>query len=376
MAVKKTGKKGEGRKTSSRTKDPFHDLSEFGLSTDNRSPWKAELRRALSRIHKWGMQKLTIMVIPHTEKKIFNIHPNLYQMTGAIAVLIVVLVISVISLVGKSGESIEFYDMGLTNSQFNLQSIKIAEEIIPLHNVINNYTNTIAKLYLKMDGDPELLSGQGGDVQAVMGQEVESLNELINRCRELGDGCNQELTDEILRRVIYLSSNDNQSLSRAVEITDRIIAELKTGEKQNLLKNTPGIWPVVGYLRTPFGEQNDPIRGKRVFHQGIEIGALPGSDVLATAPGIVTEVGVDERFGLYIWIQHRFGIRTFYAHLDRARVSAGDRVSRSDVIGAVGKSGNAPDSMLYYEVHVGTVAYNPHAFLNHLQDQWLIKPNH
>jgi len=74
-------------------------------------------------------------------------------------------------------------------------------------------------------------------------------------------------------------------------------------------------------------------------------------------------------------VTHKFGIRTFYGHLDRVKIAKGDKINRGQLLGHTGKSGNTAVSMLYYEVHVGTVAYNPHAFLNHLQDQWLIKPN-
>lgn len=359
---------------------PDDPLLEHLRSTEENSRyesgWRAKLNQLLGKIHRRGLQKLTIMVIPHTEKKIINLHVNLYSVTLGMFALFWIVVISIISLVGKSGESIEFYDMGLTNSQFNIQSTKIAEEIIPLHELINNYSNTIAELYLKMDGDQEDLSGQGGDAQAVLDNEVQDLQSLIQQCRELGDECDQKLTDDILRRVIYLSSQDNQSLNRAVDLSEKILSELKTREKQNLLKNTPSIWPVRGYIISPFGWKIDPVRGQKVFMQGIEIGATQGSEVVAAAPGTISDVGYDDQYGLYLWINHRFGIKTFYAHLDRITISAGDRVAKGDVIGFVGKSGNIPVSMLYYEVHVGTVAYNPHAFLNHLQDQWLIKPNH
>ncbi len=334
------------------------------------------LERFFQAVHRKGTQKLTIMVIPHTEKKIFNLHINFYSLSISGVILVLVVIISVVSLVGKSGESIEFYDMGLTNSQFNIQSTKIADEILPLHELINEYTNAIAELYVKIDGKRDDVAGQGGVAQAVIDREISDLKEAVVQCRALGDACNQQMTDEILKRVIYLSSQDNMSLKRAVELSDRVITELKTKEKQNLIKNTPSIWPVRGYVLHPYGWQVDPLRGHEIFLQGVELGALPGSEVYAAAPGTVSDISYDSRYGLNIWVTHKFGIRTFYAHLDRVSVAVGDRLSKGEVVGYVGKSGNAPVSMLYYEVHVGTVAYTPHAFLNHIQDQWLIKPNH
>jgi hypothetical protein len=336
--------------------------------------WKGRFSEFLERVHKRGRERLTIMVIPHTEQKILNAHVSLYTIFGTSAVVIVVLIVSMVSLVGKSGEDIQFYDMGLTNSQFNIQSVKMAEEMIPLHERVTEYASTIAELYVKLDGDEATVLGQGGVAQGVIDSEVSELKELVKECRDLGDDCDQKLTEEILRRVIYLSRQDNHNLTKAVEISDKILAELGTREKQNLLRNTPSIWPTRGYLYTPYGLQADALRGREVFQRGVQIGAAPGTEVYATAPGEVTEVTFDASYGLQIQIRHRYGLATFYAHLDRARVQKGDEVTKGQVIGYVGKSGRASIPMLYYEVHVGTVAYNPHAFLNHLQDLWLIQP--
>jgi murein DD-endopeptidase MepM/ murein hydrolase activator NlpD len=264
--------------------------------------------------------------------------------------------------------------MGLTNSQFNMQSVKMAEEMMPLHERVTQYASTIAELYVKLDGDESVVLGQGGVAQGVIDSEVSDLKRLVEDCRGLGDDCDQQLTEEILRKVIYLSRQDNHNLKKAVEISDRILAELGTREKQSLLRNTPSIWPTRGYLLSPYGRVADPLRGRDVFQRGIQIGAVQGTEVYATAPGEVTDVSYDASYGLQIRVRHRYGLATFYGHLDRSRVKKGDEVARGQVIAYVGKSGRTSISMLYYEVHVGTVAYNPHAFLNHLQDIWLIQP--
>ncbi len=354
------------RPLSRRSGRTFHELWEDA---------RARFEDFLSRVHKRGRERLTIMVIPHTEQKILNAHVSLYAITISLAALVLVLVISMVSLVGKSGEDIQYYDMGLTNSQFNLQSVKMAEEMIPLHELVNDYAATITELYVKLDGDEDALLGQGGVAQSVIDSEVDQLRELVAQCRAAGDDCDQRTTEEILRRVIYLSRQDNHNLKKAVEISDRILAELGTREKQNLLGNTPSIWPTRGYVLSPYGTQTDAVvQGRDYFHRGIRIGALPGTEVYATAPGEIVDVAYDESYGLQIRVKHRYGLATFYAHLDRTRVEKGDQVTKGEVIGYVGRSGAVPEPMLYYEVHVGTVAYNPHAFLNHLQDQWLIRP--
>ncbi len=338
------------------------------------APWKARLAELREKIHRKGRERLTIMVIPHTEKQILNFHLSVYALSGIVFFVVLVLVLSVISLVGKSGEDVQYYDMGLTNSQFNIQSTRMAEEMIPLHDIIDRYANTVAEMYVRLDGDEQEVSGYNAANEEVVQEEIRKLRDLATRCRAKGDDCDQDLTDEILRRVIFLSKQDNQKLRRAVDLTDKIIAELNTREKQSILKHTPGIWPTRGYLLSPYGSQADPLNGRQMFRQGITVGALPGTQVFATAPGTVTQIDHNDEYGLHVWISHRYGMKTFYAHLDQVEVELRDKVTKGQAIGIVGQSGRAPVPMLYYEVHVGTVAYNPHAFLNNLQDEWLIQP--
>lgn len=325
-------------------------------------------------LHDRGRERLTVMLIPHTEKKSLTLHVSLYTITAMAAIIVIILVVSVFNLVGKSGQEIQFYDMGLSNSQFNQQSIKMAEEMIPLHDMISEYTGTIADMYLKLDGKPEVVLGQGGIAQSISDTEIKALKELVKQCKELENDCGQNLTENILHRVISISEQDNFNLQRSVEVSEKILKELGTPEKKNLLKNTPSIWPVNGYLISPYGMVVDPFEGREKFSRGISIGALPGTEIYSTAPGNVLDILYDTSRGLQIRIQHKYGIQTYYAHLSRVRVQKGDKVQKGSVIGYVGKTGLTPVNMLYYEVHVGTVAYNPHAFLNHLRDQWLIQP--
>ena len=336
--------------------------------------WKEKFSEFRKRLHRKGRERLTVMVIPHTEKQILNFHLSLYSITAVVALVSLIMVVSIVSLVGKSGQDLTHYGMGLDNKQFKLQSLKMAEEMIPLHEIINQYSNTISELYVKLDGARDESRAQGGLSQSVIDGELSTLKRLTEACKKSGSSCSQGQTKEILRRVIFLSKQDNQNLKNAIDISDKIIAELKTREKQNILKHTPSIWPTRGYLLNPYGTQTNQMLGKKVFRRGIEIGAMQGTEVYASAPGSISAITWDSNYGLRIKIKHRYGMKTYYAHLDRAVVKKGDRVTKGQVIGYVGKSGNTPIPMLYYEVHVGTIAYNPHAFLNHLQDQWLIQP--
>ena len=361
-----------------------HGLEDFlkylpDLNGNNKSltlfgKFKSYVKKVAHRINKKGLKRISIMLIPHTEKKIISWHLNLYSIFIIVIFLCVIMILSILGLVNKSGEDIQFYDMGLGNKEFSIQAINIAEEVLPLHELINSYTITIAELFLKINGDKNQIQSLSSQSHKDLNLEIEKIRKMVSLCKKQNDACNRESIEDILRNAIYLSYQDNHNIKKAIDISDSILENLKTKEKRNLFKNTPTIWPVNGYLISPYGPQIDPIRGRKVFKRGIEIGAMLGTEVVATAPGEILDISYDEEYGLKIFINHSYGFATFYAHLDRVQVKKGEKISKGDVIGFVGQTGRVNQPMLYYEVHVGTVAYNPFAFINHLQNPWLAQP--
>jgi murein DD-endopeptidase MepM/ murein hydrolase activator NlpD len=82
--------------------------------------------------------------------------------------------------------------------------------------------------------------------------------------------------------------------------------------------------------------------GGRREHQGIDIFARRGTAVLAAADGWISSTTPNRLGGNVVWIWDPGRRHTlYYAHLDRHVVSAGQRVSRGDVVGFVGNTGNA-----------------------------------
>jgi murein DD-endopeptidase MepM/ murein hydrolase activator NlpD len=51
-------------------------------------------------------------------------------------------------------------------------------------------------------------------------------------------------------------------------------------------------------------------------------------------------------------------------------------VQKGNVIGFSGKTGKTNKNMLYYEIHIGTMAFNPHILMNDLQTLWLNLQKH
>ncbi|GAB4244148.1 MAG: M23 family metallopeptidase [Acidobacteriota bacterium] len=132
--------------------------------------------------------------------------------------------------------------------------------------------------------------------------------------------------------------------------------------REILLSATPSIMPVKGYPSDRFGMRDDPFTGADDFHPGIDISAPKGAKVLATADGLVVYAGRRLGYGNMVVLQHKFGLSTRYAHLDRFTVKPGQRVRKGDVIGYVGSTGRATGSHLHYEVRLRNQPLNPLRF--------------
>jgi murein DD-endopeptidase MepM/ murein hydrolase activator NlpD len=122
------------------------------------------------------------------------------------------------------------------------------------------------------------------------------------------------------------------------------------------LEHLPAIMPVsnenLRLTGSGFGMRLHPILNIVRMHEGIDFHADVGTEVYATAKGVVKDVRTSETFGKIIVIDHGYGIETFYAHLDGYNVRKGEKVARGNLIGFVGNTGLSKGPHLHYEVHI------------------------
>lgn len=117
--------------------------------------------------------------------------------------------------------------------------------------------------------------------------------------------------------------------------------------------------PFIGdvHPRGKFG----PRRGRR--HQGVDLPLKTGDPIYATFTGKVRMSKYLGGFGNLIVIRHENGIETFYGHLSKRYVEAGDWVNAGDVIGLGGSSGRSTGPHLHFETRYKGFAFDP---------QWII----
>jgi murein DD-endopeptidase MepM/ murein hydrolase activator NlpD len=129
--------------------------------------------------------------------------------------------------------------------------------------------------------------------------------------------------------------------------------------------DTPSLWPIMGPIRSGFGQREDPVtgNGEGEFHTGIDISAPIGTPIRATADGTIKSAAMTNGYGREVIIDHGHGLETCYAHMSGFTVFAGQTVVRGQVIGYVGVSGRTTGAHLHYEVRIHNTPVNPHKYL-------------
>jgi murein DD-endopeptidase MepM/ murein hydrolase activator NlpD len=125
----------------------------------------------------------------------------------------------------------------------------------------------------------------------------------------------------------------------------------------------PSLWPIHGRLLSTFGRRTDPFSGEGAFHTGVDLSCPSGTPVKVSADGVVSHAEWFGAYGRLVIVDHGDGLQTYYAHLSRLDVIAGQEVRRGQVIGASGSSGRVTSPHLHYEVRRGGTPINPYVFL-------------
>ncbi|MEP7315773.1 MAG: M23 family metallopeptidase [Sphingomicrobium sp.] len=113
-----------------------------------------------------------------------------------------------------------------------------------------------------------------------------------------------------------------------------------------------------------YGVRSDPFGGGAARHMGIDLAGPMGTPIYATADGTVSASGYNNGgYGNLIKLDHGRGVETRYGHLSAMLVSAGQRVTRGQLIGRMGSTGRSTGSHLHYEVRIEGKAVNPIPFM-------------
>lgn len=189
------------------------------------------------------------------------------------------------------------------------------------------------------------------------------LNEVLYAPGERID-YDSELADSSLAlRLIESRVDDAESKALREEGRMRELHNFFSDEP-GLLASMPSVRPSPSKLLTStFGERTDPYTNHRVMHKGIDFAADHGSDVMAPSDGVVIFAGNRGAYGKTLVVDHGYGIQTHFSHLSEFKIELGERVTRGQVIAAVGNTGRSTGPHLHYEVRFNGIPQDPELFI-------------
>jgi murein DD-endopeptidase MepM/ murein hydrolase activator NlpD len=299
--------------------------------------------RALGR---FLIRPYTVVVVPHSEKKVYNLHVTVLSICCFL--LVVAGILGAFFWYGASYNSTRHV---LASKDSRLRDVQAS---------LDQLRDETARLLREAKGFETALSGAlsalGADFRDKNPSASGDLSSFFD-IRETPEGLLQEV-DDVRRLSSYLAS--------AVEPVKEIGAMLDS--QSALLTEIPSIWPIrggIGHISMFFGQNENPFSGQYYIHKGIDLSTYRSGDpVVATADGQVVTIDYDDGFGNYVIIKHKHGYYTRYAHLLSSRVKVGQRVQQNEVIGYIGNTGLSTGPHLHYEVHIGSDVVDPYKYIN------------
>ena len=295
-------------------------------------------------------RRYTIVVVPHSEKKVYNLHVSVMSICCFFLIFAAILGTFVwygVSYRSTRGNLLD-KDYRLKDTQASLDAIR--DEVSNLLKEVRSF-------------EPVLLStvsALGADVMGTAKPSRASAGDLSSffDINESPSGALREV-DDLKRLSEFLSS----TTPRIKEIGSLL------NSQGALLTEIPSIWPIKGsfaHISMKFGQNENPFTGQYYIHKGIDLSTYrQGDPIVATANGQVVAVEFDHNgFGNNIIIRHNYGFYTRYAHMLSFRVHAGQRVQQGEVIGYIGNTGLSTGPHLHYEVHIGSDVVDPFNYMN------------
>ena len=305
--------------------------------------------RVCANVVKFFDGKLTLMIVPHSQGKVFSVQTNVFA-----------LVLGIILAAGITGSFVYFNQKnassGLEISRLRDENRETLASLDELRDENNNLLQTAKRFQSTLSQSLSLLGinqNTGTSKSAGRNSDLSSLFDT----QDITSGSLKE-TSDIKQLTAYL-----ESAVRPVEQIGKML------ENQGaLFSDIPNVWPVkngIGHISMEFGQNIHPITQQWYIHKGLDFSTWrQGDPVIATANGQVVTVAYDDSFGLNVIIKHKHGIYTRYAHLGTTRVKNGDIVAQRQIIGTIGNTGITTGPHLHYEVHIGSDVVDPAKYIN------------
>jgi murein DD-endopeptidase MepM/ murein hydrolase activator NlpD len=300
---------------------------------------------------------VTLMVIPHNEDRVREFHisrPIVWGLSAAVLVTVCALFYYAAGYYLNISREAQVATLQRENSELQTHLGRLHDNVKGLRGRLDELSEMDRRMRawanLKEPGEDVRQLGIGGT-----SEEGEPWEGGISF--EAGEMLSQAYVDveQLVREARFLKGSFEN------------IAEALSQDDETR-RHTPSISPIPPdaeyWYSSGFGWRTDPFTGRRVRHLALDIAGHTGTDVLATADGIVDRVRLHKRLGWYVAINHGSEYRTIYGHLQKnVVVKEGQEVQRGQVIGYLGKSGRTTAPHVHYAVTKNRRALNPKNFI-------------
>jgi len=225
--------------------------------------------------------------------------------------------------------------------------------------------NSVEQIEKKRDGVQlayEKMKSKNFTLQEHMEQ---TNNSLENKKKEL-----DELSDSLseIEKMIGLKPIGEESLAQRVSAT-----KISSQHRTVLMQLIPNGSPIEYHgITSKFGYRIHPTLHKREFHRGTDMKAKLNTKVFAPADAIVEWSGYHKSsgYGRLIILEHAYGFKTYYGHLNKTVVKSGQFVKKGTLLGYTGNSGMSNGPHLHYEIRFLYRNLNPYWFLKWTQQNY------
>ncbi len=167
-------------------------------------------------------------------------------------------------------------------------------------------------------------------------------------------------------KILEFTTTNLEELESEVNSINGLINSVRTQfeERADEMLFIPSIVPIkdftIAQTGASVGEKINPFYKTVVMHEGIDLLAAVGTEILASASGVVELVTrMGKQRGNIVVINHGNGYITRYMHMGNILVRRGQKVEKGEVIGRIGISGISLAPHLHYEVELNGKSQDP-----------------
>jgi murein DD-endopeptidase MepM/ murein hydrolase activator NlpD len=305
-----------------------------------------KLSKVWDRFLEKGHEKMTIMFIPHNEKKIFNFQISKFIISFFVVLFLVVLVTSSYAIIKNNAVKREEQRLLMTYEDIRSHLLRFEKLTNSIEEQIEELKPEIEDLYESAAGTENT-----GNLWSLADFEKKELHELLKMKSILPD---EIFTIKDIQKDLVCSTNTIKAIKNFINVRSKVV------------KDTPSIVSNQGHITSLFGWRRSPFGHGRDFHTGIDIAASPGTPIHATAPGVVVTAGWNGGYGFTVRIKHKYGFETIYGHCSSLAVAIDKQVRKGEIIAYVGQTGNATGNHCHYEIRLGGIPINPYPYMSRI----------